>query len=94
VQRDDCTKKTEETLKGGKVHHYSWIGGGKEDRLQHYKVDELGTFGARRITSPLFRKVGHCWAETETNFSQTSVPQMPTVIKASEIVMKFFDAVS
>jgi hypothetical protein len=34
---------------------------------------------------------GHCWADTEPNLSQISVPQGPAPIKASEIVMKFFN---
>jgi hypothetical protein len=42
VQRNDCTLKTEETLKDGKVHYYSWTCGGKEGLLQHYKIDGLG----------------------------------------------------
>jgi hypothetical protein len=38
--------------------------------------------------------IGHCWADTELNLSQISVPQLPTVIRASEIIMKFFDDMS
>jgi hypothetical protein len=37
---------------------------------------------------------GHCWADTEPNLSQISVPQGPAPIRASEIVMNFFDKVS
>ncbi|KAF2870015.1 carbohydrate esterase family 1 protein [Massariosphaeria phaeospora] len=60
----------------GGVHRYEWACGGKKGVLQHYKVDDLG----------------HCWADTEPNLSQISVPQGPSVIKASEIIMKFFDS--
>jgi hypothetical protein len=45
-----------------------------------------------RINSRLTITTDHCWADTEPNLSQISVPQFPTVIKASEIVMKFFDS--
>jgi hypothetical protein len=38
--------------------------------------------------------IGHCWADTEPNLSQISVPQLPTVVRASEIIMKFFDDMS
>jgi hypothetical protein len=37
---------------------------------------------------------GHCWADTEGNVSQLTVPQGPTVVRASEIVMKFFDSMA
>jgi hypothetical protein len=37
---------------------------------------------------------GHCWADTELNLSQLTVPQGPTVVRASEIVMKFFDSMA
>ncbi|KAF1850264.1 carbohydrate esterase family 1 protein [Cucurbitaria berberidis CBS 394.84] len=78
AQRNACSSKTEEMLDDGKVHHYSWTCGGVTGLLQHYKVDDLG----------------HCWADTELNISQLTVPQGPSVIKASEIVMKFFDTVA
>jgi hypothetical protein len=50
AQRNDCTTKTEETLGGGKVHHYSWTCGDKEGLLQHFKVEDLGMFGISHIT--------------------------------------------
>ncbi|CAO2647584.1 Nn.00g085060.m01.CDS01 [Neocucurbitaria sp. VM-36] len=78
AQRNDCSSKTEEALNDGKVHHYSWTCDGKTGLLQHYKIDDLG----------------HCWADTEPNISQLTVPQGPSVIKASETVMKFFDGVA
>ncbi|KAF1936264.1 hypothetical protein EJ02DRAFT_414324 [Clathrospora elynae] len=76
AQRNKCTSKSEETLNDGKVLHQSWTCDGKVGLLQHYKVKDLG----------------HCWADTEINFSQRTVPQGPSVIRASEIVMKFFDS--
>lgn len=48
---------------------------GRKGGLQHYKVESMG----------------HCWADTEINLSQVSVPQGPTVIRASEVIMGFFD---
>ncbi|KAI1173979.1 carbohydrate esterase family 1 protein [Nemania sp. FL0916] len=48
---------------------------GMEGVLQHWKVDDMG----------------HCWASTEINFSQLSVPQGPTPIEASQIIVDFFD---
>jgi hypothetical protein len=35
--------------------------------------------------------IGHCWADTEPNLSQISVPQGPAPIQASSIVMAYFD---
>ncbi|KAH3913854.1 feruloyl esterase [Parastagonospora nodorum] len=78
AQRNSCTGKTEEVIEDGNVQHYSWSCDGIEGLLQHYKVEGLG----------------HCWADTEPNLSQISVPQLPTVIRASVIAMKFFDDMS
>ncbi|KAF2741875.1 carbohydrate esterase family 1 protein [Sporormia fimetaria CBS 119925] len=75
AQRNGCTSKTESTTHGGDVHHSSWTCGGKKGVVQHYKVDSLG----------------HCWADTELNLSQISVPQGPGPIQASSIIMQFFD---
>jgi len=75
AQRNGCDGSTEEVLFDGEVKHLSWKCGGVIGLLQHYKVE----------------KMGHCWADTEINLSQISVPQLPTVIRASEIIMKFFD---
>ncbi|PSN75528.1 alpha/beta-hydrolase [Corynespora cassiicola Philippines] len=60
------------------VHHYSWTCNDKPGLLQHYKVDALG----------------HCWADTEPNLSQISVPQGPAQMRASEVMMDFFDMVA
>ncbi|KAH8722978.1 hypothetical protein GQ44DRAFT_751128 [Phaeosphaeriaceae sp. PMI808] len=76
--RGACTNKTEETLNDGKVQHFSWTCNGRNGFLQHLKVADLG----------------HCWADTELNLSQISVPQLPTVMKASEVIMRFFDEMS
>lgn len=43
------------------------------------------------LVRELISMVGHCWASTEINFSQISVPQGPTHIQASQIIMDFFD---
>jgi poly(3-hydroxybutyrate) depolymerase len=75
AQRNGCTTKKEESIVDGKVEHLSWTCGGKDGFLQHYKVEGLG----------------HCWADTEINFSQISVPQGVSVVKASRIVMDFFE---
>jgi hypothetical protein len=48
----------------------------------------------RTLRVQITNNKGHCWADTEPNLSQISVPQLPTVIRASEIIMKFFDAVA
>lgn len=76
AERNGCTSKSEETLANGDVHHLSWTCGGVSGLLQHYKIDDMG----------------HCWADTEPNFSQLSVPQGPAPVRASEIVMGFFDS--
>jgi hypothetical protein len=94
AQRLVCTNKIDELLDDGKVHHHSWTCDGKDGMLQHYKVDDLGMFNIKHIISLVDRNIGHCWADTEPNLSQISVPQLPTVIRASEVIMKFFDAVS
>lgn len=75
VERNGCEGKTEEILFDGEVQHLSWKCGNAEGGLQHYKVLSMG----------------HCWADTEINLSQITVPQGPTVIRASEIIMEFFD---
>ncbi|KAF2009598.1 carbohydrate esterase family 1 protein [Aaosphaeria arxii CBS 175.79] len=75
AQRYTCQNKTEEVTHEGDVHHYSWTCNGKAGLLQHYKVERLG----------------HCWADTEINLSQISVPQGPASIKATAIIMEFFD---
>ncbi|KAF2635584.1 alpha/beta-hydrolase [Massarina eburnea CBS 473.64] len=77
AERNGCGEKSEETLVEGKVLHLSWACGDREGVVQHYRVGELG----------------HCWADTEINLSQISVPQGPSVVRASEIVMEFFDGV-
>ena len=76
VKRNGCDGKSEENLFDGEVQHLSWKCGSVKGGLQHYKV----------------KKLGHCWADTDINLSQISVPQGPTVIKASEIIMQFFDS--
>ncbi|KAF2713837.1 carbohydrate esterase family 1 protein [Pleomassaria siparia CBS 279.74] len=78
AQRNGCSNKSEESLIDGDVQHLSWTCGGIQGLLQHYKVIDMG----------------HCWADTEPNLSQISVPQGPSSVKASEIVMRFFNDVS
>ncbi|KAF1829864.1 alpha/beta-hydrolase, partial [Decorospora gaudefroyi] len=68
TERNACTTKRTETLYDGKVLHESWICEGKEGFLQHYKIAGLG----------------HCWADTEPNISQLTVPQLPSVMRSSE----------
>jgi hypothetical protein len=48
----------------------------------------------RTLRVQITNNEGHCWADTEPNLSQISVPQLPTVIRASEIIMEFFDALA
>ncbi|KAF2117165.1 carbohydrate esterase family 1 protein [Lophiotrema nucula] len=76
--RDGCADRTEEALANGDVHHISWTCNGVPGLLQHYKVDDMG----------------HCWADTEPNLTQISVPQGPSPIQASSIMMTFFDQFS
>jgi poly(3-hydroxybutyrate) depolymerase len=91
AQRNGCSDKTEETTNDGDVHHVSWSCGGVEGVLQHYRVDSMGKYlhalCGYRIDIPL----GHCWADTELNLSQLTVPQGPAPIQASRIVIDFFD---
>lgn len=91
VQRNSCSNKVEEVLNDGKVRHYSWTCGGTEGFLQHYKVEDLGVSDQFISILKTNILVGHCWADTEPNLSQISVPQLPTIIRASEIIMNFFD---
>ncbi|KAF2679772.1 carbohydrate esterase family 1 protein [Lentithecium fluviatile CBS 122367] len=79
ADRNNCgSSKTEEDLIDGSVHHVSWTCRGESGLVQHYRINELG----------------HCWADTEINLSQISVPQGPAKVRASEIVMGFFDRIS
>ena len=58
-----------------------------------YPLHSLLSFfphGEEHITNVL--RVGHCWADTSINYSQLTVPQGPSVIRASEIVINFFDS--
>ncbi|KAI0380790.1 carbohydrate esterase family 1 protein [Hypomontagnella monticulosa] len=77
VARNGCDDagKTVEDSFDGDVHHTSWTCGGTTGALQHWKVDDMG----------------HCWASTEINFSQIAAGEGPTHIKASQIIMDFFD---
>ncbi|KAI0439366.1 carbohydrate esterase family 1 protein [Xylaria telfairii] len=75
ADRNGCTASKVEDSFDGDVHHTTWTCGNTEGVLQHWKVDDMG----------------HCWASTEINFSQISVPQGPTHIQASQIIMDFFD---
>ncbi|KAF1953022.1 alpha/beta-hydrolase [Byssothecium circinans] len=77
AERNACSQKKEESIADGKVTALKWTCGGTEGVLQHYRVEGLG----------------HCWADTEINLSQISVPQGPSVMRASEIVMGFFAGV-
>lgn len=77
AQRKQCESPTSEVIADGKVQHLSWKCGQGETSLEHYFVQDLG----------------HCWADTEINLSQLSVPQGPSVIKANEIILKFFDRI-
>lgn len=77
AQRNQCASPKSETIEDGKVQRLTWACGGKEEIIEHLKIEGLG----------------HCWADTEINLSQISVPQGPTVVRASEIVMGFFDRV-
>lgn len=95
AQRNGCSQKTEETINGGDVHHVSWTCGGVEAVLQHYKVDSMGTYPPILSSVMVFTiSSGHCWADTEPNLSQISVPQGTAPIQASRIVMDFFDQFS
>jgi poly(3-hydroxybutyrate) depolymerase len=74
--RNDCNQEiVKETSDGGNVHHLSWTCNDTPGFLQHYSIDDMG----------------HCWADTEPNLSQLSVPQLPGPIQASKVVMEFFD---
>ncbi|KAI1111910.1 carbohydrate esterase family 1 protein [Nemania sp. NC0429] len=76
AERNACSSSKVEDSFGGDVHHTTWTcADGVEGVLQHWKVDSMG----------------HCWASTEINFSQLSVPQGPTPIEASKIIVDFFD---
>ncbi|GAP85252.1 putative carbohydrate esterase family 1 protein [Rosellinia necatrix] len=76
AERNACTSSKVEDSFGGDVHHTTWTcADGAEGVLQHWAIDDMG----------------HCWASTEINFSQLSVPQGPTHIQASQIIMDFFD---
>ncbi|KAI8951485.1 carbohydrate esterase family 1 protein [Xylaria longipes] len=75
AERNACTSSKAEDSFEGDVHHTTWTCDNTEGVLQHWKVDDMG----------------HCWASTEINFSQISVPQGPTHIQASQIIMDFFD---
>jgi hypothetical protein len=44
AQRLACTNKTEETLNDGKVQQDSWACNGEAGMLQHYKINDLGTY--------------------------------------------------
>jgi hypothetical protein len=75
------------------VHHTSWTCGEIPGLLQHYKIDSMGIalFFFAIIDYVLTVFIGHCWADTEPNLSQISVPQGPAPIQASSIVMAYFD---
>jgi hypothetical protein len=45
------------------------------------------------ITNDLYCS-GHCWADTEPNISQLTVPQGVAPIQASTIMMGFFDSMT
>jgi hypothetical protein len=47
AQRMACTNKTEESLEGDKVHRSSWTCDGRYGMLQHYKVEDLGTYNSK-----------------------------------------------
>lgn len=75
VDRNCCNQMKQDTLLDGNVTAIKWDCWGQSDVLVHYKVEGLG----------------HCWADTEINLSQLGVPQGPSVIRASEVVMQYFD---
>ncbi|KAL6154318.1 hypothetical protein ACJQWK_01611 [Exserohilum turcicum] len=76
TQRNNCTAAIQQVTYNGVVRHVSWTCGGQDGIVQHYEVESLG----------------HCWADTSINYSQLTVPQGPSVIRASEIVINFFDS--
>ncbi|KAI1813548.1 carbohydrate esterase family 1 protein [Poronia punctata] len=79
AERNGCTSSKVEDSFDGDVHHTIWTcADDVEGVLQHWKVDDMG----------------HCWADTEVNFSQLSVPELPTHIQASQIIIDFFDQFS
>ncbi|EMD64381.1 carbohydrate esterase family 1 protein [Bipolaris sorokiniana ND90Pr] len=75
--RYKCESSSVNITFGSEVRHWSWGCDGKSGLLQHYEVMHLG----------------HAWADTEPNFSQSYAQQGPTVIQASRIIMDFFDSV-
>ncbi|KAH7105592.1 carbohydrate esterase family 1 protein, partial [Auriculariales sp. MPI-PUGE-AT-0066] len=79
AQRNGCASAARvDDSNEGQVHHFSWTCQGIEGAMEHYLVDTMG----------------HVWPSTEINFSQLSVPELPTYIQASELIMKFFDRFS
>lgn len=44
AERNNCSGKKEDELVDGSVHRVSWTCGGVQGLVQHYRVDELGSF--------------------------------------------------
>ncbi|KAK6500956.1 hypothetical protein TWF506_003714 [Arthrobotrys conoides] len=63
-----------ETVYNKTAVHYSWTCGGIEGVMQHFKVEGMG----------------HVWASTEENFSQTISGGRPTVVNANALILEFF----
>jgi hypothetical protein len=72
----------------------TWKCGGQEGFLQHYKIEEMSKWKTKSTQGPTDRFIEHCWADTEPNVSQITAGQGPTVVRASEIVMDFFDRIA
>lgn len=77
------------------MHHTSWICGGQNGTLQHWKVDANGISSPQRlltITEPAI--IGHDWPSKTINFDMLAAGMGPQPIEANDIVTEFFDLFS
>ncbi|KUL88368.1 hypothetical protein ZTR_04887 [Talaromyces verruculosus] len=77
-QRNGCTSNSTVDSDSGNVHHTSWICGGQNGTLQHWKVDANG----------------HDWPSKKINFDMLAAGMGPQPIEANDIVTEFFDQFS
>lgn len=80
------------------MHHTSWICGGQNGTLQHWKVDANGMLFFKRtirhVSSLQYNNAGHDWPSKTINFDMLAAGMGPQPIEANDIVTEFFDQFS
>ncbi|KAH8700102.1 hypothetical protein BGW36DRAFT_123126 [Talaromyces proteolyticus] len=99
-KRNGCTSNNSTVSSdNGNVHHTTWLCGGQNGTLQHWKVDKNGMCSiipseCKYLCILTISFLGHDWPSKTINFDMMAAGMGPQPIEANDIVIDFFDQFS